>query len=401
MPQVAMISVPLRGHYRSLFARLRDLGYSVVLVDEEPAPAIFDDVVVAHITVSKMDDRNVLEALREGRWAQALDGVLLFHELTVEISTRVAQALGLPHVAPDLASACVDKGEMRTLMRSRGVRCPKYVVAKSATEILDGAREIGYPVVVKPTRGGGSYGVTRLNDEGDATRFLSHLDIFWEPRRYVVEGYMAGSELSVETVTLADGTQVHLCAFVKPQDLSGPYFLEDTYVTAGWPPAGPEVDNVLEVVADMLRRLGLRRCITHTELRCTPDGPMVVEFGLRPIGWPGPLCVEAATGVDLVAVMAKLACDTQASLPQPVSNGAAGWRYLTVPKPGRVVAIPAPTSGAGTLGASTWVQPGDRVGVPPSDFNYIKGYLAVAADTTLDVIRQLDSAGWLMEVGED
>jgi hypothetical protein len=147
--------------------------------------------------------------------------------------------------------------------------------------------------------------------------------------------------------------------------------------------------------SDLIRKFPLRRCITHTELRLTARGPIVVEFGLRPIGWPGPLCVEATTGVDMVAIMATLACGRLTELPRPSPRYAAGWQYLVVRQPGVIRHAPSEASldGDGILDASVWVNEGDSVDVPPREFDYIRGHLAVAAANSDGVRDRLRDSG--------
>lgn len=385
-----MIGIPPRPHYRAMFQSLQACGYEVVLIDNDPG-GLFDDVVTRHQATSPITVQGVLDTLKRTGESERLDGIILFHELTVETSNAVARSLGLPHLPLQVAAAAVDKGKMRQLMADRGVRHPRFAVVEAADEMRERARHIGYPVVAKPVRGGGSYGVTRLDDDAAVDRFFEHVSIFWEPRRFVIEEFLPGSELSVETVTSSSGEHVHLCTFTKPESLEGPFFMETLYVSPGLP-ARPDVGAALDCVSDMIARLDLRRCVTHTEVRLTAAGPVVVEFGVRPIGWPGPLCVRDAVGVDLVRVMADLACDSLLALPQPARVACAGWRYITVPAPGTVEAVPTRPEVAGLIDFAVWAKVGDRIGVPPDDFNYIKGYLAVTGSTFDEVAKRLGDA---------
>lgn len=392
--RIALVGLPPRMHYRRLVARLAGAGYPVVTVDAAPHPC-FDGIAEASVPVADYRPGSVIDGLSAYHRTWPLSGVALFHEMTVVASTRVAAALGLPHFPIDQVDACVDKLAMRRRMRERGIVCADFADVTTLAEAQRACAEIGYPAVVKPARGGASYGVTRVDDEAALRTFFDNVDIFWEPRRFIVEVYLPGREVSVETVTLDHGRHVHLAIFDKPQSLVGPYFLEEVYVTPGWL-SDADADAARAAVSDMVCRLGLRRCITHTELRLTPRGPVVLEFGLRPIGWPGPLCVEAATGVDMVGIMAALACGEAIDLPRPARIAAAGWRYLVVREPGTVRHTPHRVGDS--LEAAVWVAPGDRVGVPPRDFNYIKGHLAVTGPTADDVLSRLGAADWELSV---
>ena len=232
-------------------------------------------------------------------------------------------------------------------------------------------------------------------------RFFGRIEMFWAPREFVIEEYMDGHEVSVETITDRRGNWTHLAVFDKPQALTGPFFLEELFVIGGGL-RDDEIRDAKAAATELVEKLGLTGCITHTEIRLTSRGPRVIEFGLRPIGWPGPLCVQAATGVDLIAAMAAFACgdDFDAA---PVGLGTAGWRYLTIPRPGRVQSVPDVNemeSMPGYLDASTWVDVGEVVDVPPSDFNYIRGHLAIGAPDSRQMIAALSDRRWDIEVAD-
>jgi biotin carboxylase len=394
--RLAMIGVPPRAHYRRLMTRLAGLGYRVVTLDAAPSGP-FDGVVEASIQLPGLRQEPVDAALAGYHRDRPIDGVALFHELTVEISSRGAASLGLPHFPLDRIAACTDKLRMRRWMAESGVPCPPFAGVSGFREAAAQCEGIGYPVVIKPVRGGASYGVTRLDDRAGLERFFAGTDIFWEPREFIVERYLPGHEVSVETIVNGDGGHSHVAVFDKPQALDGPYFLEEMFITTG-PRPDPRWDDVRAAVSLMVERLGLRSCVTHTELRLTAGGPVVLEFGLRPIGWPGPLCVQAAGGGDLIEAMAAVACGQEPGPAAGPGPGAAGWRYLTVPAPGVITALPDPVSleREGALDVSVWAQVGDTVGVPPRDFNYIKGYLAAAGPAPDSVSRALSTPRWAM-----
>lgn len=64
-----------------------------------------------------------------------------------------------------LASAlCMDKDRAHRLVSLAGIRVPKALVLDAPTQTAsDFAREIGYPLYVKPVKAGSSYGVTKVN----------------------------------------------------------------------------------------------------------------------------------------------------------------------------------------------------------------------------------------------
>lgn len=74
-----------------------------------------------------------------------------------------------------LASAlCMDKDRAHKLADLAGIRVPRALVLEDQTQQAeDFARELGYPLYVKPVRAGSSYGVTKVNTPNELNPALS------------------------------------------------------------------------------------------------------------------------------------------------------------------------------------------------------------------------------------
>ena len=111
----------------------------------------------------------------------------------------------------------------------------------------------------------------------------------------LVETYLDGPEISIDGAVV-DGRYVPL--FVARKQLSEhPYFQETGHVVD----ASDELQRSPELM-EMLRRahvaLGLRRGMTHSEVRLTSNGPRIVEINARLGGDLIPYVGMLATGID-------------------------------------------------------------------------------------------------------
>lgn len=391
MKRLLLIGMPNRSHSREVIVNLQHRGYHVVTVDTVSA-SCFHDIVEASLIVPNLQRETVLEIVYAYHAHTPIHGVARFHELAVPISNEIAVVLGLPHFPVDRIAGCTNKYIMRRWMRDHGVPCPDFGAAHNLQEAHALVQKLGFPVVIKPQVGGASFGVTRLDNELDVQRFFQHIDIFWEPRSFIIEQYMEGSEVSVETITFERPT--HVALFEKPQALDGPFFLEHTFITPGQHDQAM-VDATYQAVSLLIDRLGLQQCVTHTELRLTDHGPVVLEFGLRPIGYPGPLCVQQTTGIDLIEAMACIAVGQDSMTVATPASPYCGWRYLTVPRSGRLCDIGGAMRACsipGVLSCHFWVQPGQLLRLPPQGFNYILGYVVAAGATFAQVHDRLSQA---------
>ncbi|MGP4000818.1 ATP-binding protein [Streptomyces sp. 8N706] len=92
------------------------------------------------------------------------------NEMSVHLADRVARELELPGNLHSLAWARRNKAAMRDHAVAAGVRIPKHRLVERPAEIPAIAREIGFPVIVKPTMGACSQGTTVLPEETDVNR---------------------------------------------------------------------------------------------------------------------------------------------------------------------------------------------------------------------------------------
>ncbi len=114
---------------------------------------------------------------------------------------------GLPYVgAGVLASATgMDKEFAKKLMAAEGLPIGDYVVLRPGRDVLDEAdlAHLGYPLFVKPARGGSSIGVSRVSEPGGLIAAIE------EARRHdpkvIIEAGIDGRELECGVLEFPDG----------------------------------------------------------------------------------------------------------------------------------------------------------------------------------------------------
>lgn len=129
------------------------------------------DCVPAMISPDRTEHRLILFH-REGIKTIPIDAVFpVLHGRNGEDGTvqGIAELAGIALVGcGTLASAlCMDKDRAHRLAGLAGVRVPRAMVLadnSAVNKAYDFAREIGFPVFVKPVKAGSSYGVTKVED---------------------------------------------------------------------------------------------------------------------------------------------------------------------------------------------------------------------------------------------
>lgn len=140
------------------------------------------------------------------------------------ITQALLESAGVPYVGCGVLSSavCMDKDVSHRLAGAAGVRVPKCRVLHRGSTETDAAEAVeacgGYPVFVKPTRGGSSYGVSKV---ADATEMAEALRVALE----------LDPKVSVEEAIV--GTEVGCAVIGNPETGLEMGIVDETVVTDG------------------------------------------------------------------------------------------------------------------------------------------------------------------------
>jgi biotin carboxylase/ribosomal protein S18 acetylase RimI-like enzyme len=376
----------------------RDLGCrSLVFTPEQPScsedSALMDRVQI--IQLSRPDE--AAELARKYHAEQPVDAVVCYEDGASILAARIAAELGLPGHPQDAAIAAVDKPTMKERFAAAGVPAAQFVVADGEDDAAAFAHRTGYPVVVKPCRGGASQGVMRADDEAGlraAYRRLRRivrdygLDTGGRPNRMqLVERYLPGSEISVELVIDRGRPQV-TTVFDKPLPLTGPFFEETIYLTPSRLAPGVRAEAEALAIRAVLA-LGLRHGPAHCEIRVSDDGLYVLEVAGRLLGGACARVFRDCLGADIHPLLLRLAMGDEVALPAPdPGRPVAAALMLPVPAEGRLVAIRGVDRARRVPGVSDVIEsgsPGDIIVRFPEQACYPVGFIGASGATHEEV----------------
>jgi hypothetical protein len=395
---------PYREYLMEGAARRRPLW----LIDEhEPGwqrPYLVGSTVVAprHPADLVPDPADLLAAADAVARTHRVSGIFSYDELQVTATAHIADRLGLPGLTPAGAERCRNKPESRRALTAAGLPQPRFAVARGAREATDAAAAIGYPVVVKPRGMAASVGVARARDAAEVAAAYevaeraSHAGAAAYGGGVLVEELVEGPEISVDGATVA-GRYTPFCLAHKHLG-PPPYFEEVGHVVDAADPLLADAD-LLDVLARTHRALGIGYGITHTEVRLSARGPVVIEVNGRLGGDLIPYIGRLATGIDPGRVAVDVAAGVFAG-PEPDRRACAGIRFLYPPEHCRVVDVALPEPGAvpGLLAAHAMVPPGGVVRLPPLAHIGRHAYVICTAGDPTACAARLDDAAALVEL---
>lgn len=258
------------------------------------------------ITANTNDAETLAPQVERLHSVLGFDGVITSCDYYLPVVARTAARLGLPGPAPEAIENACRKDATRRVLAEAGVPGPRFGVHEEWADIARCARDIGYPLVVKPVDLCAGMLVRRVDDEAQLAAAVKALADFPVNARgqqrasaVLLEELLDGPEVSVESVSHAG--VVHVVGVTDKSIGGEPAFVETGHM---FPAALSATDRaaVERTAIDAITALGLTDgVVAHTEIKVTSAGPRVVEVNPRPAGNRITELLRHVTGIDLAA----------------------------------------------------------------------------------------------------
>lgn len=398
-PTLAVVYHPMSASPMNLRQAARGLCRLLFVVDlSDPvlgplAPLFYRLGVVVDTT--GLDSESIARQMAE--YAPA--GIMTLAEEQLLLTARLAALLHLPFFDPETAANLHDKFHQRLALSAAGVPGPLFWAARhdmTAEELNEFAGDVDYPAVLKPRRGTGSRQTLLLNGRVDLVRALEGSP---EPGGFLVEQYLPGVAedghggrsdcVAVESI-VQGGEIAHLA-------LTGRFHMAAPFRGAGsFLPSDLDAeltDAVFTATETAVKALGIQHGALNTDLKLTPDGPVVVEVNGR-VGGNVPELFELAGGPPLMTAAMRLALSLQTEFDSPVEFARLAYylweqppttahRLLQVRGLDEVRALP------GVDSVTLNRRPGDQVDWREGSWGHIFAVWGVAATAAeLDAVRR-------------
>lgn len=290
------------------------MGVKVIAVDMDPEAVGFSVSGITKEVISTIDTSAVLKAARKYK----IDGIMtLASDMPIQTVAVVCHELGLVGISRHTALKATNKAFMREALKEHDVPVPIYFRVNRKEEYLNAVEKIrdsGYKCIIKPADNSGSRGVGLLSDDGDLDKIFEYSKQYSRSGELVVEEYMEGPEVSVETLAV-DG-KIHVIQITDKLTTGAPYFVEMGHSQPS-KLSEETKKQIREVAIAANKALGIENGPSHTEIKVTKEGPKIVELGAR----LGGDCITThlvplSTGVNMVEASIRIALGEKPDLKQ-------------------------------------------------------------------------------------
>jgi hypothetical protein len=334
-----LLLIAPHNSYRTgdFLASARSLGVPVMVASEGRHSLVSEIASGLHVD---LHDPAALDILLAAHREWNFGGVVATDDASVELGSRIAQSLGLPHNPPQAALLSRRKDLARARLLEAGVAVPAHRLVDLDAPRPPQLSGLSYPGVVKPLSLSASRGVIRVNDHGELIAACARVerilarefgkDDSGEQRRVLIETFISGPEVAVEGL-LRDGRLDVLAIFDKPDPMEGPFFEETYYITPSRHDP-PVREQIVETVAQACAALGLREGPVHAEARISGEQVWIMEVASRTIGGYCGRLLRFGTGHGLEDLVISHAIGKQLRV-RPEA-GAAGVLMIPIPEAG-------------------------------------------------------------------
>ncbi|MGJ8623199.1 MAG: carbamoyl-phosphate synthase large subunit [Yoonia sp.] len=241
---------------------LTDQGYETIMINCNPETVSTDYDTSDRLYFEPLTFEHVMEILRVEQENGTLHGVIV--QFGGQTPLKLANALsdaGIPILGttPDAIDLAEDRERFQQLVQKLSLKQPKNGIAHSDAEAMEIAKDIGFPLVIRPSYVLGGRAMEIVRDQAQLERYISEAVVVSGDSPVLLDSYLSGA-VEVDVDCLSDGTNTHVAGIMQHIEEAGvhsgdsacslpPYSLSDAMIA--------EIRTQTEALAKALNVVGL------------------------------------------------------------------------------------------------------------------------------------------------
>jgi carbamoyl-phosphate synthase large subunit len=282
-----------------------EIGVESIMINCNPETVSTDYDTSDRLYFEPLTTEDVLEIVETERARGEVMGLIVQFggqtplKLALPLEREGAPILGTTPDAIDLAE---DRDRFQALLRKIGLEQPENAVARSPEEALEGARRIGYPVVLRPSYVLGGRAMEIVHDDDGLRRYVTEAVKASGETPVLIDRYLRDA-IEVDVDAVCDGTDVWVAGVMEHIEEAG---IHSGDSACALPPYTLQ-QNLIEEIEAETRKLALAlgvRGLMNVQFAVKDDKVFVLEANPR-ASRTAPF-VAKAIGRPVAAIAAKV-----------------------------------------------------------------------------------------------
>ena len=202
---------------------LAEAGYETIMVNCNPETVSTDYDTSDRLYFEPLTAEDVIEICRTEQSAGRLKGVIV--QYGGQTPLKLAHALadsGVPILgtSPDAIDLAEDRDRFQRLLHEIGLRQPNNGTATSMEQAVAVARQIGYPVLLRPSYVLGGRAMEIVHDEAGLRRYVTEAVRVSGDNPVLIDGYLQDA-IEVDIDAVSDGASVRIAGIMEHIEEAG------------------------------------------------------------------------------------------------------------------------------------------------------------------------------------
>ncbi|KAA2314191.1 carbamoyl-phosphate synthase large subunit [Pseudooceanicola sediminis] len=202
---------------------LTDAGYETIMINCNPETVSTDYDTSDRLYFEPLTFEHVMEILRVEQDRGTLHGVIVqFGGQTPLKLANDLQEAGIPILGttPDAIDLAEDRERFQDLVNRLGLKQPNNGIAHSDEEAFEIAKEIGFPLVIRPSYVLGGRAMEIVREMEGLKRYIRDAVVVSGDSPVLLDSYLSGA-VEVDVDALCDGTDVHVAGIMEHIEEAG------------------------------------------------------------------------------------------------------------------------------------------------------------------------------------
>ncbi|MBU1343280.1 MAG: carbamoyl-phosphate synthase large subunit [Proteobacteria bacterium] len=291
---------------------LKEEGYEVILINSNPATIMTDPETADRIYIEPVTPETVIKVIEKERpdaLLPTLGGQTALNTAIEAARTGILKKYNVEMIgaSEDAINKAEDRELFRNAMNKIGLRIPKSGFATNMQEVEAVSRQIGFPIIVRPSFTlGGTGGGVAYNMEEVARLSKAGLDASLITQVMLEESVLGWKEYELEVMRDHADNVVIICS-IENVDAMGVHTGDSITVAPAQTLSDKEYQKLRDASIAIIREIGVDTGGSNVQFAINPENGDMIVVEMNPRVSRSSALASKATGFPIAKIAAKLA----------------------------------------------------------------------------------------------